>query len=302
MATSRNKPLSSGAKRLQTVVASNTLSKAAAEQRRDALDETKSVKSRVAALDNITGFLGDKDTFKDVLKLVSDADNDPNLRYAALSAIQAAAFNTQGFEEFRTSYLAGLRKLRADADPEIRSRVLGLLARENDPSTQDALIKGLEEPDKALLTPEKALQLLGYNLHAGAYEVARRIADDPPNSLARREALRILATNSDSIGYFEGMLLDKTESTPMRQLAAHSLNQLAPDRLQQAARALAVDETEDTDVKSLSLVALANFGDVKQLQQDTVLQAHVAELKANPTYAGTPLQDAVDSFTQRCGT
>ena len=268
----------------------------------DALDETKSVKSRVAALDNITGFLGDKDTFKDVLKLVSDADNDPNLRYAALSAIQAAAFNTQGFEEFRTSYLAGLRKLRADADPEIRSRVLGLLARENDPSTQDALIKGLEEPDKALLTPEKALQLLGYNLHAGAYEVARRIADDPPNSLARREALRILATNSDSIGYFEGMLLDKTEPTPIRQLAAHSLNQLAPDRLQQAARALAVDETEDTDVKSLSLVALANFGDVKQLQQDTVLQAHVAELKANPTYAGTPLQDAVDSFTQRCGT
>lgn len=301
MTTAKKTLPQSSTRRLKTVVAASPVVGGAAAQLRSALDGNQATKARIAALASIPDILASKDTFKAVFDLVADASVAPALRNAALSAIQAAAFNTQAFEAFRTAFLSGLRKLRTDDDPEIRSRALGLLARENDPSTQEVLLEGLSEPDKALLPPEKALQLLGYNLHAGAYEAARKIADAPPNPLARREALRILATTSESTGYFEQMLRDKSEPTPIRQLAAQSLNQLAPDRLQQAARAIAVDENEDADVKSLSLTALANFGDIKQLQQDAALQAHVAELKANPTYEGTPLKTAAESFVRRCG-
>jgi hypothetical protein len=73
------------------------------------------------------------------------------------------------------------------------------------------LIEGLQDPAKAMLPPEKALQLLSYDVHAGAFDVARRIADKPPNELARREAMRVLAADGGSADMFEKVLRNKSE-------------------------------------------------------------------------------------------
>lgn len=289
------------AKTLRTVIASRPRLGSARQPFEKMLNEELSLKARTVNLAEITDVLVDKDTFTGVLDVLGNPQNPPELRYTALSLLQAAAFDTQAFAEYRTIYINRLRRLRMDPDPEVRARVLGLLSREKDPTTQQMLMEGLADSEKALLPPEKALQLIAYDMHAGAYEVAQKIAKDPPNALARREALRILATSSEYVLYFEQMLRNKAEPAPMRQLAAQSLNQLAPDRLQLIARAMAVDEDEDIDVKSLSLTALTNFGDIRQLQQDTALQTHVAQLVSNPTYEGTPLQAAADSFKRRCG-
>lgn len=265
-----------------------------------ALDPDEKAAARIRALSGVVNLLGDSHAFFAVLDLLSDEKLPGRMRYAALSAIQAAAFSVQEFDAYRAKFLARLRRLRRDADPQIRSRVLGILAREHDASTQELLVLGLQDPKAALIAPEKALQLLGNDIHAGIYDIARRIADAPPNQLARREALRILASTTESAGYFEGILRDRAEPTLMRQVAASSLNQLAPQRLLAAARDLAIDDAEDPEVKSLSFTALANFGDRKQLQQDSTLQKHASHLTENPAYQGTALLAAVDTFKRRC--
>ena len=99
-----------------------------------------------------------------------------------------------------------------DPNPELRQRVLGLLAREKDGYAQKRLLEGLENPAKALLPPEKALQLLGYDVHADAYRLARKIVDKPPSEIAKREALRLLAADTSAKPVFEKILSDKNEA------------------------------------------------------------------------------------------
>ncbi|MCP3418595.1 hypothetical protein NLM16_31245 [Bradyrhizobium brasilense] len=52
--------------------------------------------------------------------------------------------------------------------------------REKNGYAQKTLLEGLKNP-KALLPPEKALQLLSYDVHAEAYSAERDILKKPPN-------------------------------------------------------------------------------------------------------------------------
>ena len=130
--------------------------------------------------------------------MLKDTQSPQAVRLAALKALQSASFSVVKFTPCRPEYLAALRSLIDDPDPEVRQRVLGILAREQDGYTQQRLLEGLQQPEKALVSPEKALQLLSYDIHADAYPVAREIASKPPNPAAKREALRLLAADAAS--------------------------------------------------------------------------------------------------------
>lgn len=227
--------------------------------------------------------IGSKQAFGQMCGILQDQAANPTLRGQALSTLQAATFDPIAFAKYRAQYLSVLRKLRMDSDPEIRQRVFGLLAREQDGDTQAMLLEGLEDPSKAQLSPEKALQLLSYDPHAGAYEVAKKIVQQPPNDLARREALRVLAADGNSVDLFAGVVTDKSESTDVRQIAASALNQLAPIRMQEIARTMAMDDSESDDARAVGLTALAHFGASSALASDA------------------PLQEKVDSIGQRTG-
>jgi hypothetical protein len=226
--------------------------------------------------------IADRDTFKSVLALIADPEADTVLRNNALSTLQAATFDPDAFAPYRTSYLTALRKLRKDGDDEIKKRAFGILARENDADTQAVLLEGLNTPDKALLPPEKALQLLSYDTHAGAYDVARGIVDKAPNPLARREALRVLAADARSTDLFEKVLRDRNETVPIRQLAASSLNQLAPKRLQTTARDISVNTAESDEMRSLGMTAIADFGDIEDIRNDAALKSQVENIVNKP--------------------
>ena len=138
-----------------------------------------------------------------------------------------------------------LREVAHDPDPELRQRVLGILAREKDGFAQKRLLEGLREPDKALVPPEKALQLLSYDMHADAYAVgagdrprsrptrprsARRCACSPRTPRPRRCSRRSSATRRSCARY--------------RQIAASALHALKPDMLQARAREIVLDTGE----------------------------------------------------------
>jgi len=235
-----------------------------------------SVEDRVAAIAELPREVcGSDANLEAVLALLSDASQPLDVRLAALQALQAASFSVVAFEPCRGAYTATLRKVATDPDPELRQRVLGILMREKDGFAQKKLLDGLRDPKKALLPPEKALQLLSYDVHSDAYPVAREIVADPPNPTARREALRLLAADADSAPLFAKVLRDKDELAENRQIAAAALQSLRPEALQEHAREIVFDASEYPEIQATSLTALTQFGDAEAVLGDDALMKRV---------------------------
>ncbi|HKV07731.1 MAG TPA: hypothetical protein VJ725_06320 [Thermoanaerobaculia bacterium] len=240
----------------------------------------KPVEERIEALMQMPLAVCEKDeNLQKVLGILSDPSEPIELRLAALQTVQAASFSVLEFESCRGDYIATLRKVADDPDPELRQRVLGILAREKDGFAQKKLLQGLEKPEKALVPPEKALQLLSYDAHADAYSMARKIVDQPPNPDAKREALRLLASDTSSAPVFEKILRDKGETTEIRQVSAAALQAIKPDKLQEYAREIVLDDSEDDELQATSLTAITHFGNEEKVAQDEALLARADDLK-----------------------
>ena len=174
-----------------------------------------------------------------------------------------------------------------DADPELRQRALGILAREKDGYAQKRLLEGLRNKE-ALVPPEKALQLLAYDVHAEAYPVAREILQNPPSPTPKREALRLLAADASSAPTFERILRDKGESAEIRQVGAAALHALKPERLQAHAREVLMDPSEPAEIQAMFLTALTEFAP-PGVTQDQPLMDRVDQISKQGSSA---LQDS----------
>jgi len=244
-----------------------------------ATNERKTVKERVAALAEApTAVYEDDASLQAILSVLRNKDEPIKVRLAALQALQAASFSVVAFESGRGDYTATLRAVADDPDLELRQRVLGLLAREKDGFAQKRLLEGLRDPEKALVPPEKALQLLSYDVHAEAYPLARAIASKPPNPTAKREALRLLAADASSAPMFERILRDKDEAAEIRQIASAALHALKPQKLQAHAREILFDTSEQEEIQATSLTALTQFGAIETVAADEALRTRVERL------------------------
>jgi hypothetical protein len=251
-----------------------------------ATSSQKSVAERVAALAEAPLAATGKDSdLQAVLNVLSNEAEPIKVRFAALESLQAATFSVDVFAPYRGDYIATLRKVADDPDPEMRQRVLGLLAREKDGFAQKKLLDGLKNPAKALVPPEKALQLLSYDVHAGAYSAARAIVNKPPSDDARREALRLLAADAKSAPLFAKLLRDKNELREIRQISASALHALQPEKMQEYARKILLDKSDFDDIKATSLTALEQFGDDAALGKDKALLKSVDRLSGGKTQA-----------------
>ena len=237
------------------------------------------IKDKVAAMSMLQQIaISDRATFRQVVATLRDQEQPAALRKAALRTLETATFDPAAFAPYRSAYLTALRALRTDQDTGLREDAIGILARERDGDTQALLVQGLETPDDALLPAAQALQMLSYDMHSGAYDVARRIAAKPPSHAVRREALRVLAADPKSAAMFEKILRDKQEDNPIRQLAACALQQLAPQRLHTCARDIAVSTGEDDQMKTLGMTVLAHFASDETIAGDSKLKSHVDSL------------------------
>jgi hypothetical protein len=245
-----------------------------------AVNTDNPVRQRVAAMVEAPLAATESDAqLQSMLKVLTNPDEEIEVRLAALQSLQAASFSVIEFESSRPDYIAALRKVVNDPDEELRSRVLGILMREKDGFAQKKLLEGLENPEKALLPPEKALQLLSYDVHAEAYPIAREIIKNPPNETAKREALRLLAADATSAPVFEKVLRDKDELAENRQISASALQALDPEKLQEHAREIVMDQTDYDQIKQTSLTALTQFANEEQMTGDEALVQEVEKLK-----------------------
>jgi hypothetical protein len=253
-----------------------------------ATNEQRSVKDRVAAMAEKPLAVCESDKkLQAMLSILRNQAEPVGVRFAALQSLAAAAFSVIQFESCRSDYIATLRAIADDPEPKIRQRVLGILARAKDSYAQKKLLEGLKNPEKALVPPEKALQLLSYDIHADAYSAARDIINKPPSDDARREALRLLSADAKSAPVFEKLLRDKNELREIRQISASALQSLKPDKFQDYAREILLDKSEYEDIKATSLTALAQFGDDEEIEKDKALLKSVdsfSEGKAQAKY------------------
>ena len=213
------------------------------------------------------------------INVLRDAEQPTADRLQALQALQAATFSAFNFDEVRPEYVAALRQAAEDKSLELRQRALGILARESDGFAQKTLLDGLKHPQNALLPPEKALQLLSYDAHAGAYPVAREMLEKSSDASVRREALRLLAADPESAPVIEGILTDKAESLELRRMSANALHALSPEKLQSWASEAVLDKAEHNDIVATGLTALSQFGDTEALAQDKKLLKRLDELQ-----------------------
>jgi hypothetical protein len=214
-----------------------------------------------------------------VLGLFRNPAEPVRVRLAALRVLQQASFASALFRSKRAEYFAALREVVNDEHAELREEALEILALDKDEYAQRRLLDGLKAPAAAIVPPEKAIQMLGYDIHAEHYPILRELVQNPPNSAAKKEAVRLLAADPDSKDLLVGMLTDKAENADIRQLSAAALRTMAPAEFTEHAKQIIVDDDEADDVRAASLTALINSGDQQKLRGDAAFTRKVERLR-----------------------
>lgn len=242
-------------------------------------NDDESTKDRIIAINALTPEIaGDQELIDMLLDLLRNADQPERLREAALKVLQASSLRSALFAPMRSAYLDTLRAIVEDTNATLRRRAIEILALEKDAFVQQRLLEGLENPSRALVTPQKAIQLLGHDIHGEHYELLRRIVRNPPNSAAKREALRLMAADPGASEILADVLLDKSEQPDVRRISAAALQALNPDSFERCAKQIVADTSEPNGLQAALLEALELFADPAALGEDADFTAQVARL------------------------
>lgn len=203
------------------------------------------------------------------------------VRDAALQALGAAAFLGEDFAPYRAEFLDTMRQLAdTEAAPELREKALAVLAAEKDPDVQEMLRRGLRDPQSALVSAAKALQLLSLDDHANIAGLAQDVFQKATDLATKEAALRVLATNANSQDLLANLLGDKTQPRSLRALSATGLHSLNPQRFAAIARSIVVDDSDYEDIRATSLGALASAPEHQALRSDPGFLDQVRQLGA----------------------
>jgi HEAT repeat protein len=243
-------------------------------------DKQEDAELRASTLHSIAIEVGkNPDLIDVVIDVLKDGTEPSTVRLAALQVLQQTSFRAAIFNPKRPAYLAALREIIDAEDSTLRERALEILAQERDEYAQRRLLEGLQDPEKALVPPVRALQLLSYDIHAEHFPILREIVNKPPSAGARREALRLLAADPASREMLASVLNDKGESSEARKVSAVALQSVAPKQFEEHARQIVMDEDEDdADLRATSIAALTQSTSQEALKQDTELSERVENL------------------------
>lgn len=234
--------------------------------------------------------------FGPLLELLRDGTAPPDARIAVLNLMQQISFGAASFQAIRPDYLATLRSIIADPDAQLREQAISILAQHKDEYVQRRLIEGLEGHSAPLVPVAKALQCLGYDLHAEYFPLLRRIIEDPPRRAAKEEAIRLLAADPDAADLLISILQDRSESTEVRKLSAIALQTAAPDRFAQQVRQIVLEDDEE-ELHVVFITALTYFPSPPETGEDSELTARIEQLRTES--ASPQMRQAATTFLSR---
>ena len=203
-----------------------------------------------------------------MLKVLRDGNEPIKVRLAALQALQAASFSVLAFEACRGDYIATLREVADDPDPELRQRVLGILTREKDGSAQKKLLEGLHDPTRRWCRRRRRCSCSATTCTPTPMRWRARSCSKPPNEAARARGAAPARGRRHRRAAVREDAARQGRAREIRQIAASALHALKPDRMQKHAREILLDKSDYDDIQATSLTALTQFGDEKTLSDD----------------------------------
>jgi uncharacterized protein (UPF0147 family) len=261
-------------------------------------DQEEEPELRVSALRAIGRDIGNREESIDLLlELLKDKAQPREVRLAALQVLQMLAFVSPLFMSKRPEFLAALRSIVDDPDTKISQAAIEILALEKDEYVQRRLNEGLDDPSKALVSPEKAIQLLGQDVHAELYPRLREIVQNAPSPAAREEAVRVLAGDPESQELLVNLLRDKEEDLKIRTLSAVALQSLDPAEFTEQAKQIVIDDTEDESLRLTGLTGLTHFENQPSLIPDREFIESLERLRDEST--SDQLKEAADRYLNR---
>ena len=253
---------------------------------------------RASALRAIGPDMGNREESIDaLLDLLKDQTQPREVRLGALKVLQMLAFISPLFLSKRPEFLAALRSIVEDADAAVRQAAIEVLALEKDEYVQRRLNEGLDDPSRALVPPEKAIQLLGQDVHAELYPRLREIIQNPPSPAAREEAVRLLAGDPESRELLVNLMRDKEEGLGIRSLSAAALQSVDPLEFTEQAKKIVLDDAEEEELRITGLTGLTHFEDRPSWAPDREFIEGLEQLRSES--ASEPLKEAVDRYLNR---
>jgi hypothetical protein len=222
-------------------------------------DTTKRRAVRLAAIDAASPeAVGKPSVIKALLRVLTDPADDDAVRRAALSALRESSFQAVEFRRYQADYQAALRSAATDDDRALREQAMDVLALHGDEYVQRLLVDGLRSPQAALVEPQRALQMIGYDVHTEHYGLLRDLVETSQQRAVRRTALRLLAADSDAADLFARIAADRSEDPVARSTSAIALASLAPGEFERLAHDVVLDDDEDDAVRATVVNAMAH--------------------------------------------
>jgi hypothetical protein len=103
--------------------------------------------------------------------------------------------------------------------------------------------------------------------------------ENPPSPQAKREAVRLLASDPASKDLLAGILRNKDERREVRNASASALQSLAPAEFEEQAKEMVLDDNEYPEIRATAINALTLFADQEALDQDAELTGRVERLR-----------------------
>lgn len=237
-------------------------------------DRTLPSDTRIEVLRQLAAQITRRDDYiQALLEIVRDREDSPDLRGAALDTLGSAAFQVARFRPHRQQYDDVLRDLVADPMTDLRETAVSILATEHDPGIQQILQEGLRGDGPLPVTRRQAIALLAEDDHLDNLPWLQELLRSDDEG-ARQEAVRFMGSYPDAAPALEAVLRDQGEASQVRQQSAASLRFLDPDLFTAAAKAIAVDNEDDSGVRTATLSALHHlsaadrvYGDAEFIQQ-----------------------------------
>jgi tyrosinase len=212
---------------------------------------------RVLALSRLTSQISsNQQEIEYVLKLISDQQTAPELRSAAIRTIKNLGFSSPLYKAIKPEIIQIFRGLINDPVQRIREDAIAYLAKDKDEFVQRELIKGIEQPEKALIPEELAIHLLGYDIHAGIFPILKNVVDKSSKLESRAEAIHLLGGDPTAKDLLLNVFNNKKERFDIRKNSLLALKQLHPQDFVSLARNTVIDSDENENIRTVSINAL----------------------------------------------
>lgn len=189
------------------------------------------------------------DWAQDLVELM-DTARDPREREAAIWRLQAGTFLVPDFAPHRPPYIQALQTAATDKDEGLRHAALDVLANSKDDFARRKLTEGLDDPNKALVSPAVALGLLARDDHGAATGFARAFLSGESDPATRAQAARVLAADPASSGLLAERMGDKDEYRLVRRASAVALHSVDPDSFRSLAEGILADDSDFQEIKA----------------------------------------------------